>query len=173
MTKNNIVEANKVVTIDFELKDMDGTILDSSKEYGEMSFIQGKGNVVPGLESELMGKKIGDSFELTLKPSEGFGEFEDDLVFEAQKDDFSGFEQKIELGMEIDIENEKDDKHPMPGVITEIDDKSGKVIIDCNHPLAGKTLIFNIFNIVNIRLATEVELEHGHVHEDGDESCEA
>ena len=170
---NMIVEENKVVTIEFELKETDGTILDSSKEYGPMSFIQGKGNIVPGLESELMGKKVGDSFELTLKPADAFGEMLDDLIYNAEKSDFADFEQPIEIGMEIDIENDKDEENPIPGTITEIDDKTGEVVIDCNHPLAGKTLVFNIFKITDIREATEVELEHGHVHEDGDDSCEA
>jgi len=170
---NKIVETNKVVTIDFELKEADGTILDSSKEYGPMSFIQGKKNIVPGLENELMGKKVGDSFEITLKPADAFGEIVEDLLYNAHKDDFTGFEQPIEIGMEIDIENEKDEENPIPGTITEIDEKTGEVVVDCNHPLAGKTLIFNIFKITDVRDATEIELEHGHVHEDGDDSCEA
>ncbi|MDY7029574.1 MAG: FKBP-type peptidyl-prolyl cis-trans isomerase, partial [Spirochaetota bacterium] len=68
------IEADKVVSIDYTLKDDQGTVIDTSNERGALSFIFGSGTIIPGLENELEGREKGDSFSVTVEPKDGYGE---------------------------------------------------------------------------------------------------
>ena len=125
-----------------------------------LAYIHGFGNLIPGLERELEGKKVGDKSHVVVKPEEAYGVRHDELVQEvplASFDDASHVQEGAQFQMHT----------PEGARIATVTKVSGdKVTIDLNHPLAGETLHFDVA-IENIREATETELEHGHVHGPG------
>ena len=156
------VSKDKVVSIEYKLTDDDGTLIDSSEGRGALSYIHGHGNLVSGLEKELDGKEDGAGFTAQVTPEEGYGTYDDSLLFEVPKERFKEFGE-IEVGMQFQAET--DQGHQIME-IKNVGDES--VVVDANHPLAGQNLNFE-GTIVGVRDATGDELAHGHVHEEGDE----
>lgn len=154
------IEKHSVVTIDYKLFDVEGNLLDSSDETGELSYIHGIGNIVPGLESELVGKVVGDSVKATVTPDKGYGELNDTLVQDIPKDQFEEAD-KLEIGMVFQVDAETG---PIMVRVIGIGDKA--VQVDGNHPMAGQTLKFEVV-VKKVRVATEEELTHGHAHGEG------
>jgi FKBP-type peptidyl-prolyl cis-trans isomerase SlyD len=156
------IAANTVVTLEYVLKDDSGEILDSSD--GEpLEYLHGQGQLVPGLERELDGKKAGDSLEVTVPPEDAYGAHDPDRVIEVERGELPE-DLLPEVGMELNTEGP--DGEPLIMWITEVNDES--VTLDGNHPLAGQTLFFSI-DVRAVRAATEEELSHGHVHGEGHE----
>lgn len=149
----------KVATIDYTLKDEQGEVLDSSQDDGPLSYLHGYGNIVPGLENALEGKGAGDSVKATVPPAEGYGERDDKLVQKLARDKFP--EGEIDVGMRFHAHS-----HGQRRVLTVTAVNEREVTVDGNHPLAGRTLSFDV-TVREVRDATPEELEHGHVH-DGD-----
>lgn len=158
------MEKDLVVGMDYSLK-VDGEIVDSSEGSDPIEFIQGCGNIIPGLEKELYGMKIGESKKVVVKASEGYGEYDPDAILTVDKENFPD-EIPLEIGVEVAITN--DDGNEMIASIEEIGDKT--ITLNGNHPLAGKELEFDI-KIVSLRDPTDEEREHGHVHGDDDCCC--
>ncbi|MCV6623433.1 MAG: peptidylprolyl isomerase [Cellvibrionaceae bacterium] len=143
--------------IHYTLKNDDGATIDSSEGEAPLEYLHGFQNIVPGLEAELNGKKVGDSFKVSVEPEQGYGELDPNLVQELPKEMFQGVDQ-VEVGMAFHAETQ----NGMQTVeVIEVDEDT--VTIDGNHPLAGQTLNFEI-EVVGIREATPEELQHGHVH---------
>lgn len=154
------IEPNKVGMIHYSLTDADGNLIDASKE-APLAYLHGHANLIPGLEKELEGKAVGDKFTVAVPPAEGYGEIEAHLIQEGvPKSMFQGVDN-LEVGMRFEAQTEQG-AHSVE--ITAVDDES--VTVDGNHPLAGKTLNFDI-EVMDVRDASEEELEHGHVHGDG------
>jgi FKBP-type peptidyl-prolyl cis-trans isomerase SlyD len=151
------IAKDAVVTIDYTLTDNDGHVIDSSKGQEPLTYLHGAGNIIPGLETKLEGKSSGESVKVSVPPAEAYGEWEKEKVVEVTKSQFSGVD-KLEVGMQFEVEG---DKHAQLVTITKIEGE--QVTIDSNHPLAGKTLNFDV-TVVNVRAATPDELSHGHVH---------
>ena len=151
------VEKNKVVEIDYTLKDDKGQLLDTSDGREPLSYIQGAGNLIPGVENALEGKSSGERVEVTVPPETGYGVRDDSLVLSVQGDKFSEVED-LQEGVRFRMETPDG---PMIFTVIEIGD--GEVLVDGNHPLAGMTLNFDI-TIQSVREATPEELDHGHVH---------
>lgn len=146
-----------VVTIDYSLT-VDGEILDSSEEEGPLEYLQGHQNIIPGLERELAGMKIGENKKVTVASKDGYGEINEEAIVEVPRDEFPE-NMPIEVGIELEVTDK--DENIMLATIVE----AGKdtVKLDTNHPLAGKALHFEI-SVVDLRAATEEELTHGHAH---------
>ncbi|NCN44672.1 MAG: peptidylprolyl isomerase [Piscirickettsiaceae bacterium CG_4_9_14_3_um_filter_43_564] len=154
------IETNKVGQIHYALTDADGNLIDASNE-NPLAYLHGHSNLIPGLEKQLEGKKVGDKFTASIAPEEGYGEIEAHLIQEGvPKSMFQGVEN-LEVGMRFEAQSEQG-VHSVE--ITEVGDET--VTVDGNHPLAGKTLNFEI-EVMDIRDATEEELTHGHAHGDG------
>jgi FKBP-type peptidyl-prolyl cis-trans isomerase SlyD len=151
------VEKNKVVEIDYTLKDDNGQLLDSSEGKQPLSYIQGVGNLIPGVENALEGKSSGERVQITVPPETGYGVRDDSLVLSVERDKFSQFED-LQEGVRFRMETPDG---PMVFTVVKIGD--GEVLVDGNHPLAGMTLNFDI-TIQSVRDATSEELDHGHVH---------
>ncbi len=149
----------KVAIIDYTLTDEEGEVLDSSEDDGPLSYLHGYGNVVPGLESALEGKVAGDKVQATVPPVEGYGERDDGLVQSLPRDRFPDGE--VEVGMQFHAHSGGERR-----VLTVVSVTTEEVTVDGNHPLAGRTLSFDV-TVREVRDATAEELEHGHVH-DGD-----
>ncbi len=151
------ISANMVVSIDYTLTDDQGTVIDSSEGRGPLAYIQGIGNIIPGLERALEGKSKGDSLQVKVAPEDGYGERSDELTQAVPKQMFEGSDE-IQVGMQFQTMTEAG---PQVVTVVAIDDEH--VTVDANHPLAGENLNFDV-TVVDIREASGEELEHGHVH---------
>ncbi|MFT4675507.1 MAG: FKBP-type peptidyl-prolyl cis-trans isomerase SlyD [Reinekea sp.] len=152
-----MIEENKVVTLQYNVQDSDGTLIDSSEANDPLVYLHGGHNIISGLESALLGKASGDEFDVVIEPLNAYGEHDEALVQVVPKSAFEGVEQ-IEPGMVFTADTPNG---PMQLTVTAMD--GDDITIDPNHPLAGKTLHFT-GSITEVRDATEEELEHGHVH---------
>jgi FKBP-type peptidyl-prolyl cis-trans isomerase SlyD len=146
-----------VVTIDYTLT-VDDEVLDSSEEEGPLEYLQGHDNIISGLESELSGMKIGEKKTVTVSPVDGYGEVEEEAIVDVPLSEFPE-ELPLQAGLELEVTDK--DENIMLATILEVGDDT--VSLDTNHPLAGKTLNFEV-SIVDLRYPTEEELAHGHVH---------
>ncbi|WP_319371866.1 peptidylprolyl isomerase [uncultured Ilyobacter sp.] len=151
------IEESKVVVLDFILTDEDGNILEDTKEVGPFAYIQGFGDFIPKIEEILEGKTEGFQSKIIVSPEEGYGEYDEELISEMSKEDFSEFDDIYE-GLDFQAET---DEGLMEFVIKSIEDDV--VLVDGNHPFAGKNLTFDL-KVTEVRDASEEELEHGHVH---------
>jgi FKBP-type peptidyl-prolyl cis-trans isomerase SlyD len=152
------VEKNKVVSINYTLKNDDGEVLDSSEGREPLAYLHGQGNLIPGLESEIEGRSEGESFQTEVEPGDAYGEYNDSLIADVPKDRFTGVED-ISVGMEFQAQTSDGGSQIVR--VTEVGDDSVKV--DANHPLAGEKLHFDV-TIAGVREATDEEIDHGHVH---------
>ena len=152
------ITQNTVASIEYTLKDGDGQVLDTSEGREPLTYLHGSGNLVPGLEAALEGSGTGDSVSVTVEPSEGFGERDENLIQQVPKSAFEGVES-IEAGMRFQAADEQGQGRIV--TVTEVEDE--QVTVDANHPLAGVPLNFNV-SVVEVRAASDEEIEHGHVH---------
>lgn len=153
------IEANRVVSIDYTVKDDDGKTIDTSEGREPLSFIFGNGSIIPGLEKELSGKSGGDEFSVSLNPDDGYGSYDDALILEVPKDRFDGAGE-IQEGVQVQAEREDGGVQIM--TVKTVGDAT--ITLDGNHPLAGMTLHFDV-SVRGVREATAEELDHGHVHQ--------
>ncbi len=149
-----------VVTIDYTLKDDNGTVLDSSTE-GNFAYLHGANNIIPGLENALTGKTAGDEVDISVSPAEGYGEHNETMIQAVPRDMFDS-EQEIQVGMQFHAESPEGEMI----VVTVTDVEGDDVTVDGNHPLAGVNLNFGV-KVIDIREASDEEIEHGHVHGPG------
>lgn len=125
------------------LKD-DGSQFDSSEGRDPLEFKLGEGMVIAGFEKAVIGKSAGDSATVEVPPEEGYGEPNDQLVFQVRKEQIP---PSVELEKDIMLEIRTEDGQPAYVRVTDFDDEM--VTLDGNHPLAGKTLVFDI-NVVEV-----------------------
>ena len=163
MSDEVLVKDNVVVGMSYELT-VNGELIDSSENIeGEViAFIQGLGQIIPGLEKALYGMKVGDSKQVKVSPGDGYGEMDREDFVWVPRDDFP---ETIPLEEGTVFEMREEDGESHLACITELGEE--QVRVNLNHPLAGKDLAFDI-TIVDVREATSEELEHGHVHDHGD-----
>ncbi|MBT3389704.1 MAG: peptidylprolyl isomerase [Chloroflexi bacterium] len=162
MNQQQMVQDNLVVSMEYTLS-VDGEIVASADSNDPIQFIQGMGNIIPGLEREINGMTIGESKNITLTPEDGYGEYDDEAFAEVPRDEIPD-NVPLEIGTAIEMEDEEGNY--LEAVIDEIADDY--VVLDFNHPLAGQELHFAI-KVIALRDATEEELEHQHVHFEGHE----
>lgn len=155
-----MVEKDKVVSINYTLKDDQNNVIDQSTEQEPLLYLHGHQNIIPGLENQLTGKNIGDEIKVTVEPKDGYGEYLDELVQEATKDQFQGVAD-LKEGLQVQAMTSQG---PMIFQIIKVDGEN--ITLDGNHPLAGQTLHFEV-KILEVRDASEEELQHGHVHGPG------
>ena len=146
----------KVVLIHYTLKDDEGEVIDSSEGNEPLAYLHGMGNIVAGLESALDGQKAGAKLKVAVEPAEGYGEFDESLVQPIPREQFG--EHEVSVGQQFHA-----DTAVGPRIVTVVAMEGSEVIIDANHELAGVNLNFDV-EVVDVRDATDDELEHGHVH---------
>lgn len=154
------VASGKAVSMEYTLT-VDGEVFDSSKEHGPLEFLQGYGNIIPGLESELEGMAVDDSKNVVVAAKDGYGETKADDIRDVSKEEFP---EEIPMEPGVDLEMKDEDGHIVHGTILEVGEDTVKM--DFNHPLAGKELHFEV-KIVALREATSEEVSHGHIHGPG------
>ncbi len=151
------IAKDTAVKFNYTLKDDEGNILDQSPEGQPLAYLHGHSNIIPGLEQQLEGKSAGDKVIAVVEPVDGYGEYQEQAVQHVPRDNFQGVED-IQPGMQFQSEA---GGQVMLVTVTEVNDD--EVVVDANHPLAGKRLTFDV-EIQEVRAATEEELSHGHVH---------
>lgn len=152
-----VIAQDTVVTFNYTLTNEQGEVLDQSN--GEpLAYLHGHGNIIAGLEAELLGKKVGDKFTATIAPADAYGEYMAEAVQEVPRVNFQGVDN-IQVGMQFQTQTE--DGHVMLVTVKDVTDDV--VIVDANHPLAGVELTFDV-EVVGVRPATDEELAHGHAH---------
>jgi FKBP-type peptidyl-prolyl cis-trans isomerase SlyD len=160
------IKHNAVVRFHYRLRDeATGDELENSHGDEPNTYMHGRKTIVPGLETAMTAKEVGDTFSVTLPPEEGFG-----VRHEGQQ-------QRVPL-KHLMGQAQNNKKKPIVGDIVSVNTNSGprqatvtkvgkfNVDLDANHPLAGKTLTFEI-EVVEVREATQEELDHGHSHGPG------
>ncbi len=158
--ETNSINADKVVTFHYTLRDESSAVIESSEGQSPVTYMHGHGNIVPGLEEQMSGKLSGDKFSATVPPEGAYGLHDPNAV------------------QRVPIKHLKSQGKLAPGQMVAVNTRDGarharvvkvghfNVDVDLNHPLAGKTLVFDI-EIVEVRPATEEELAHGHAHGPG------
>jgi FKBP-type peptidyl-prolyl cis-trans isomerase SlyD len=161
-----IISKGTVVSIDYVLTDDSGKLVDQSNEGRPLVYMQGYGNIIPGLEQALEGKAIDEQVKVRVDPEQGYGLSQAEMVQVVPMDRFEGMDGEVSVGMQFHARTEQG------GVITvrvtKVEDD--EVTIDGNHPLADQHLNFDV-TVREIRLATIEELEHGHPHVAGGGCC--
>lgn len=151
-----LIENRKVVTLEYTLTDESGDILDSSKGGDPLVYLHGEGNIIPGLEVALTGLDEGTSLKVEVAPADGYGVRDEDLLQTVPKGNLG--EEDLEVGMQFQARGPDG-----PVMLTVVKVMEDTVTLDANHPLAGKTLSFDV-TVIAVRDATLEELTHGHVH---------
>jgi len=150
MVRTVRVAPGHLVTIEYSLYDEDGKVIDSTEGDEPYTYIQGYGQVVPGLEKALAGLKPGDRRKVTVNPEEGFGLHDPAKVFKEAREKLDA---EVQVGHVLEVEVDED--HSSELLVISVDDNS--VILDGNHPLAGRRLVFDV-RVVGVRPATLKEL---------------
>lgn len=145
----------------YTLKDKDGNVLDSSSGREPLEYLHGFGNIIPGLERELLGLAVGDKKHVPVEPQDAYGVKQDELVISVPRKNIE-FEGEIVPGMRFHAQAADGNIHAFTVVAVDADN----VKMDGNHPLAGVKLFFDV-EITSIREATKRELAEGHPHMEG------
>lgn len=159
------IEIKKAVTLAYTLTDKEGNVLDKADTNEPFVYLHGTGGIIPGLEKALDGKIKDDQFEVSLEPSEAYGDHSDQLIQEVPKDMFGEMsDDDMFVGAQFHAETSQGMQVVTVNAINE-----DTITIDGNHPMAGKALNFDV-TVIDVRDATDEELSHGHIHAHG-ESC--
>ncbi len=132
------IQINQTVKIMFEVK-VDGIIVDGSRSNKPFEFSFGTGQVIAGLESRIINMKTGEIADFIVPAAEAYGEYDPKAIQTLPKEQFTGIEN-LHVGMQIQAEDEND--QPIQLIIKEI--KEDEIVVDFNHPLAGKDLEYKI-----------------------------
>lgn len=154
------VSKKRAVAIDYKLTIDGGIVVDASEKGAPLWYLHGAGNIIPGLEKELDGLKVGDKKTVTVSPEEGYGTRDDTRVHSVPKAQFP--QGSYTIGDHIIATSP--DGAEVPARICAMDAKT--ITLDFNHELAGKTLTFDVA-VAEVRDATKDELKHGHIHGPG------
>jgi FKBP-type peptidyl-prolyl cis-trans isomerase SlyD len=154
------IAENSVVSFHYTLKDESGNQLESSQGGQPMTYLHGHDSLLKGLEDALTGKSLGDSFSVTLTPDLAFGELREDSELRVPLSQLRGA-KKWAPGMQAVIQTQHGHQQ-----VTVVKVGHTMATVDTNHPMAGKTLVFDV-EVVEIREASPEELSHGHAHGPG------
>jgi FKBP-type peptidyl-prolyl cis-trans isomerase SlyD len=146
------ISKDKAVTLDYTLSGEQGETIETSKGKEPLTYIHGSGGLIKGFETALEGKSPKDSLTFTVNPEDGYGPRHEELVFQAQREQFAEIPE-LAIGMPLRVQTPEG---TMVVRIAEVHDKH--VLLDANHPLSGRTLTFDV-QVIEVRDATPEELE--------------
>ncbi|MDX1994125.1 MAG: peptidylprolyl isomerase [bacterium] len=157
MTTTDRIGPGLVVSLAYTLT-VDGEEIETATPDEPLDYLHGANNIVPGLERELVGKRVGERFTVTLPPEDAYGDYDEEDIEEIAREDIPDADM-IEPGMVIVLED--DDGNIFDAVVKDV--TTNTVILDFNPPLAGKAVTYDV-EVIAMRPADEEELEHGHPH---------
>lgn len=149
-----------VVRMNYTLRDESGVTIESSEGREPLTYLHGLGHLIPGLEKTLDGSQAGLKTTVTVRPQDAYGEKDPQAVIRAERSDFP---EGLTLEPGVEVQAETPDG-PITFIVMSLE--GADVVLDANHPLAGKTLTFDV-EVLEVREATADELAHGHVHGPG------
>jgi FKBP-type peptidyl-prolyl cis-trans isomerase SlyD len=154
------VGPGRVVGVYFKAYDDQGQLLDSSDRLGHrpLVFLFGAGNVMPGLEELLEGRRKNDFVEGTLAPAQAYGEHQSKWIETVEREKIP-VQGELAVGMRLDGFDPSGRR--VSALVTRIEE--GRVTLDRNHPMAGRSIRFEA-TVAGVREATPEEIEHGHPH---------
>lgn len=154
------ITQHSVVTFHYTLTGENGETLESTRERDPMRYLHGAGNIIPGLEKAMDGREKGDTFSVTVTPEEAYGPR---VAGKVQRVAAKHFPQprRLKPGQRVQLQTRRG---PMPATVLKVG--RFNIDIDANHPLAGRTLTFDV-EIVDVRDATAEEIAHRHAHGPG------
>lgn len=147
------IEVNQIVSIEYEVRDGE-KVVDSNVGGEPLVFMFGKNQIIPGLESGIANMSIGEKAEILVKAEDAYGAYNDEAKQEIPKDQFAG----IDLEIGLSLYGQSEDGETVQAIVQEVGAEN--VILDFNHPLAGKNLSFSVA-INNIREASAEEAMTG------------
>lgn len=150
------ITKDTVVQFHYTLSDETG-VLENSRSQDPVLYLQGHGNLIEGLEKSMEGHQAGDKFSVTLAAADAYGERTADSIQSIQVKHLMGA-KKWKPGMVAVVNTEQGQRQ-----VTVVKVGMFKAEVDTNHPLAGKTLSFDI-DVIDVRAASAEEIEHGHAH---------
>lgn len=154
------ISQNTVVQFHYTLKDESGASLESTSGSDPVTYLHGHNNLLPGLENALEGHGTGDKLSVTLSPDDAFGEPRADSHLEVPLDHLMGATE-WEAGMVAVVNTNHGQRQ-----VTVVRVEENVATVDTNHPLAGKTLVFDV-DVIGVRAASHEEVSHGHAHGEG------
>jgi FKBP-type peptidyl-prolyl cis-trans isomerase SlyD len=154
------IQDRKAVSFHYTLSNQDGEQIESTRDKVPMTYLHGANNIIPGLESAMAGRSVGDEFQVTIEPAEAYGEKNEANIQRISSKNFR-FPKKLKPGQIVGLQTRKG-----PVKVTIVKVGRFNVDVDANHPLAGQTLTFDV-EISAVRDATEEEITHGHAHGQG------
>lgn len=146
----------RVIAFNYVLKNKDGNILDASESNQPLPFLEGRNQIISGLEKHLSEMTEGEKRSVKIEAKDGYGEFRADMVMEVPKEELAHL--SVEVGSHLQLQLGQGVKIVKVSKISET-----HVTLDGNHPLAGSDLFFDV-EVVLQREATAEELQHGHAH---------
>lgn len=161
------IEKNAVVTMTCELKktDINGELIDSYDNNEPLKFLMGANNIFEAFENGITGLTKGDNFDFTIQSADAFGDYDDNglvsLPYDTIMSSNADLTNELEVGHPIKVIDQNDTE--LIGEVKEINKDENTVMVDFNHPLAGLNIHFS-GEIIEVRNATEEEIEHGHTH---------
>ena len=154
------VQNNVVVSMEYTLH-VDNEEIDSSKGQDPLEFLAGHGNIISGLEREMIGMKVGESRHVVIAPTDGYGEYDGEAYMDVPRREFPK-DMPVEEGLELSVKDDSGESR-----YARVDSIEGDTVtLNFNHLLAGDELHFNV-KVVGLREPIDEELEHGHVHQGG------
>jgi FKBP-type peptidyl-prolyl cis-trans isomerase SlyD len=141
---DRVVKDGLSVSFDYTLKDADGKVIETSKGNKPLNYIHGQKSMIPGLEKQLAGMKVGDEKNVRVKPEDAYGPVNKNAFQEVPKEKIPA--NGLKLGAVLAAKSPEGQVVPMR--VHEIKEKT--VVMDMNHPMAGKTLVFDV-KIVDIQ----------------------
>jgi FKBP-type peptidyl-prolyl cis-trans isomerase SlyD len=144
-----------IVCLDYTLRLDDGEVVDSSEDRDPIEFVQGQGQIAPGLEEELYGMQAGDQKSVVVGPAQGYGERNPEANQVVPRD---AFQEGVELEPGMPIQVSDGSGRRATAFLAEVNEDSVK--LDFNHPLAGETLQFDV-EVVDVREASESDMQCG------------
>ena len=154
------IQDKKVVSFHYTLTNQDGEQMETTRDKEPMTYLHGAQNIIPGLESAMAGKSVGDEFQVTLEPADAYGENKEANIQRISSKHFR-FPKKLKPGQIVGLQTRKG-----PVQVTIVKVGRFNVDVDSNHPLAGQALTFDV-EVSTVRDATEEEIAHGHAHGPG------
>ncbi|PIR25463.1 MAG: peptidylprolyl isomerase [Deltaproteobacteria bacterium CG11_big_fil_rev_8_21_14_0_20_42_23] len=152
--------SKRIVTIHYQLTNQEGEVIDSSRNGDAFSYLEGRKQIIPGLEEAVKTMNNGDKKEVFIPASEAYGEYNEKFVFKIPREDVPL--EDIEIGAELQAAEGE-----LEGQVFRVTELSDDLVtLDANHPLAGVDLCFDV-ELIETRAATQEEMDHGHAHGDG------
>lgn len=151
---------NTVVAMHYKLTNPEGKVIDSSEGRDPLTYLHGHQNIISGLEKQLEGKGAGDSLTAHVPAADAYGEHDPERVVSAARSQFPP-EADLVPGMQFQAQTANGST-----IATITGVEGDHITVDTNHPLAGVDLTFDV-EIVSVRMASDTEIDHGHVHSHG------